>query len=300
MSMYRTVLAMFTTVVVSGACDGGGREPEGDEGPVGQGEVAAELSTPSFAFSALQFSGAQVARSATLVSTQADSITLEAWIRPDAGGAATQAIAFNGSGSNGYGLYLVNGAPSVVVPGAGTISCSCKANVGVWSHVAVVLSNGLWQFYLNGAQTAFNPTKLVPKRPSGGLSVGATLAGTDGFKGAYRRGPPVEHRVPGELDRQPDERGTARQRARARRLLPARRGRRHELGRCHAVRTLADPRGPVLDQARGPRSRPASRGTPSSCPGTRRSPPTPWRPRRPTTSRSRPGCAGTAAPCLRR
>jgi len=179
MFTYRTLLVGLA-LVAGGACDGVEKDP------MGESEVSAEVSTPSFAFSALQLSGSQVARSATLVSTLTDKLSLEAWIRPDAGGPALQAIAFNGNGSsNGYGLYLNSGALSVVVPGAGTVTCStCRPGLGVWTHVAVVVNNGMWQFYVNGTLMSFSTTNLSVRRPTGGLSIGATMTGADGFKGA--------------------------------------------------------------------------------------------------------------------
>ncbi len=135
---------------------------------------------------ALQLTGTQAARARAVAGTATDNVTLEAWIRWD-GNPTLQAIAYNGdSSSSGYGLYVLNGNPRVLVGGKGFVRCSgCVLAPGAWTHVAAVRSAGTWAIYQDGVAGALTGTPtLAPAAPAGMLSVGSSPTGGESFHGA--------------------------------------------------------------------------------------------------------------------
>lgn len=138
------------------------------------------------ALQALQFTGTQSARTQVVVGTVTDGVTLEAWVRWD-GGTTLQGVAYNGnSSSSGYGLYVENGTPRVLVGGKGFVSCTgCVLTPGRWSHLAAVRSGGVWTIYRDGVAGMLSGTvTLAPAQPSGAFSVGSSPSGGEGFNGA--------------------------------------------------------------------------------------------------------------------
>jgi Concanavalin A-like lectin/glucanases superfamily len=160
--------------------------PDADAGEDELGELSAAITPTNFAFSALQLTPSQSARASTVVTTASNNVTLEAWVRWD-GGPSGQLVAYNGDTSTrGYGLYLANGAVSVLMGGRGWATCTtCVLAQGVWSHVAAVRDAGVWKIYKDGVAGAVTNATLSPNAPSSGtFFVGSTSAGTEGTSGA--------------------------------------------------------------------------------------------------------------------
>jgi hypothetical protein len=140
----------------------------------------------SIALKALQFTGTQSARTQVVVSTATSDITLEAWVRWD-GGTTLQGVAYNGnSSSSGYGLYVENGIPRVLVAGKGFVTCTgCVLTPRSWSHIVAVRSGGVWTIYRDGVAGMLSGTlTLAPATPLGTFSVGRSPSGGESFNGA--------------------------------------------------------------------------------------------------------------------
>jgi len=94
-------------------------------------EDVAALTTPNFAFDALQFSGAAMGRTTTPISAATDNLTLEAWVR------------------------------SVLLGGVGWVNCTdCQLTAGAWTHITVVRAAGAWSFFENGSPRTRTGTVL--------------------------------------------------------------------------------------------------------------------------------------------
>ena len=151
------------------------------------GEADDAITSPNFAFNALQFGSGSFARTAGVVSTATDNVTLEAWVRWDGGTAGM--IAYNGnSSSSGFGLYArSSGAVSVLAGGVGWVDClGCALPQGVWTHIAAERQGTLWWFFQNGVMrpaTPAHPT-LAFDPPVGQFAIGASPSGADSFNGA--------------------------------------------------------------------------------------------------------------------
>lgn len=150
-------------------------------------ESSDAITSPNFAFNALQFRGSQFALTSAVATTASDNLTLEAWVRWD-GGTAGQTILYNGNSStSGYGLYVKSGgAVSVLLGGVGWVDCTtCLLSPGVWTHLAAERHMGMWMFLQDGgSRSASSGQTLTPNPPSGQFSIGADPSGAEPFNGA--------------------------------------------------------------------------------------------------------------------
>lgn len=149
------------------------------------GEPGAPVPGLPFAYSALEVRDGQIARTASVVTAQVSTFTLEAWVRWD-GGNERQILLYNGDpGRDGYGLALDGGALRALVGGGGVIACaSCQLAAGTWTHVAAAYFGGQWHLFkdgVEGATTSVGPAQ--PIAPSGAFSIGGAPASLDGSEG---------------------------------------------------------------------------------------------------------------------
>src|SRR5262249_30377205 len=138
----------------------------------------ATLST-GIARGALQFTGAAYAQAPDVITTLTDGITLEAWVRWD-GGTTEQVVAFNGDGTDGYGINLLNAQGPLQDGGQGWAGCdTCAVTPGAWNHLAAVRSNGAWAIYQNGVSQTVSLANLPATTPSGRFSVAGNALGEE-------------------------------------------------------------------------------------------------------------------------
>jgi hypothetical protein len=141
--------------------------------------------TTGIARGALQLTGAASARTSKVVTTRIDGITLEAWVRWD-GGTSLQSVVYNGNQStNGYGIYLQNGAVRLLAGGRGWTDCTgCSLVQGEWTHLAAVRDGYSWLIYQDGLRRTAANAQLQPLPPAGALSIASNPAGLDRLIGA--------------------------------------------------------------------------------------------------------------------
>lgn len=111
-----------------------------------------------------------------------DNFAVEAWARPQTT-TGTQALVYCGtSGTNGFGIYQVDGVLRGRLGGAGDVG-EASFTAGEWVHVALVRKAGVATFYVNGqaAGTTVNAPFVVAS--GGAITAGGTPAGTDLFTG---------------------------------------------------------------------------------------------------------------------
>lgn len=121
----------------------------------------------------------------SLVTTQLDNVTMEAWVRWNGKTGDANFIILNGNaGESGYGLLYNHPNLIVVCGGVGyaTANVSLKSDESAWYHVAGVRDNGTWKLYINGnpLPVSGNP---VPELPTGATFIGGDHAGVSTFDG---------------------------------------------------------------------------------------------------------------------
>src|SRR5262249_51240043 len=156
MTVVRNSLAMMLCVAAGGCV---GLSAGDDESDAGLGETADAITAANFSFDAVQFTGNQVARTTSAITTPIDGFTLELWVRYD-GAAGAQAMVYNGdSSTSGYGLYVgTGGTVSVLLGGVGWVGCTgCSLPRGQWTHLAVERQGSVWLFFENGTLRGLTP-----------------------------------------------------------------------------------------------------------------------------------------------
>ena len=139
--------------------------------PVYTNAVSAGASNNVGSSLAVQFNGTNQYLSNAVVSTLVDNFGLEVWVNP-AATANSYIIAYNGNtASNGWGIYLNNGAYFGLFGGVSLVGLG-TATAGTWSHLALVRANGVATFYVNGIASG-STTASAPLAPSGGFAIGA-------------------------------------------------------------------------------------------------------------------------------
>jgi hypothetical protein len=186
MRMVRNSLAMTLCVGLGAGGCVGLAAGDGESGG-GLGEAADAITAANFSLEAVQFTGNQVARTTSAITTPIDGFTIELWVRYD-GLAGAQALVYNGdSSTSGYGLYVgTGGTVSVLLGGVGWVGCTgCSLPRGQWTHLAVERQGSVWMFFENGALRGLSPPpQLAPRPPVGKLSIGASPSGGETFSGA--------------------------------------------------------------------------------------------------------------------
>jgi|GEM_PF-6694258 len=111
-----------------------------------------------------------------------DNFAVEAWARPQTT-TGTQALVYCGtSGTNGFGIYLVDGVLRGRLGGAGDVG-EASFTAGEWVHVALVRKAGVATFYVNGQAAGAIVTTPYVVASGGAITAGGTPAGTDLFTG---------------------------------------------------------------------------------------------------------------------
>ncbi len=119
----------------------------------------------------LSLSGAALVGVSGLVTDATDNFGIEAWVKP-APVSRSQVIAYNGTSSNGWGLfhdgtYYHAGLTTTT----GAVSFGSKpVQFGVWTHLALVRASGVATFYVNGVPVA--TSNAMPTPPSDQFTIG--------------------------------------------------------------------------------------------------------------------------------
>jgi hypothetical protein len=126
---------------------------------------------------AIALNGMNQSLSAPLGTSTAGDVSLAAWVRWDGVSRTWQPILYNGdTGASGYGLYLINGVPSLLVGGVAVGVAGAPLPANTWQHLALVRGNGVWTLYLNGTPQPLTNATAAPNAPRPG---DRTLIGTD-------------------------------------------------------------------------------------------------------------------------
>jgi hypothetical protein len=107
---------------------------------------------------------------------------LEVWTKADS--AENAMIAHVGNSSqNGFGLYLHNGEWTGLFGGSSFLKSGAKAELGKWTHLALVYEDGLARLFVDAKQVG-QGWRSQPKTPAETLIVGGTPGLTETFAGA--------------------------------------------------------------------------------------------------------------------
>jgi len=111
-----------------------------------------------------------------------DNFAVEAWARPQTT-TGTQALVYCGtSGTNGFGIYQVDGVLRGRLGGAGDVG-EASFTAGEWVHVALVRKASVATLYVNGQAAGDSITTPYVTASGGAITAGGTPAGTDLFTG---------------------------------------------------------------------------------------------------------------------
>ena len=130
-------------------------------------------------------SGSLATAQGVLVTSQADNIGLEAWVKSE-DSSRTAIIVHSGMssgslGSRGFGLLQINGTYCGHLAGVAFVGGS-PVQTGVWTHLALVRQDGVWQFYVNGVLSASSEVAQVPPSPAvDSFAIGSFPAQGSGF-----------------------------------------------------------------------------------------------------------------------
>jgi len=106
-----------------------------------------------------------------LVSTDQDNFGIEAWIKPTAFSGNNQIIVCNGSTINsGWGIFVSNSIYYGLFGGVTFVGAAAAAS-NVWTHVALVRTNGVATLFVNGIASGATTTDS-PRLPAGNFAVG--------------------------------------------------------------------------------------------------------------------------------
>lgn len=129
-------------------------------------------------------SGALSTPQGILATLQADNLGIEAWVKSD-DSIRTALIAHNGMssylGSRGFGLLQANGNYCGHLAGVALVG-GAAVQTSVWTHLALIRSDGIWRFYVNGALNGTVEAAQYPPLPSAdSFSIGSDLSRSGGF-----------------------------------------------------------------------------------------------------------------------
>jgi len=136
----------------------------------------------------IQFNGAGQSLSNAPIPGTTNNFCAEMWVRPNAASGGPFYIAVNGNvaaGGNGWGIFQQGDQYRAVLGGITTIiSLSGMAQIGQWTHLALVQDSGFTTLYVNGAAVA--STSSRPRLPTIGFALGTHphLPAGDFFSGA--------------------------------------------------------------------------------------------------------------------
>ena len=121
----------------------------------------------------------------SIISTLTNNFGMEAWVKPQS--SADAFILYNGkTSSSGWGFTIASNAGLQrygVQYGGVDVFGAYPATNNAWAHLAMVCSNGISTFYVNGSLIATRP--VFPNTPTGnfGLACAPEAPGTQSFTG---------------------------------------------------------------------------------------------------------------------
>ncbi len=114
-------------------------------------------------------------------------MTLEAWVKPQAGSGKRTILAKLGRGSNAYALNAAThggGAGGVAgIGGAKKVTAPDDLPLGKWTHIAVTYDGAALRLFFNGAQIGTTPVQGKMTTSGGPLRIGGNFIGGGWFKG---------------------------------------------------------------------------------------------------------------------
>jgi hypothetical protein len=115
----------------------------------------------------------------SVASTAVDNFLLEAWVNPANTTTFNQAIAYNGTTLNGYGIFQQGTYFTANIVGSNLIQAQV-AVANTWTHLALVRNNGTATFFINGSSVG--STGTAPTTPTLAFTIGESFIG-DPFSG---------------------------------------------------------------------------------------------------------------------
>ncbi len=148
--------------------------------PTYTNDISMSAATNTGSQFALRLNGGQYATGDVLPSL-VDNFGIELWVKPANMTSGTKMIAYNGNTSaSGWGIFQDGGVYEGLFGGV-AIFGSAPAVSNVWTHLALVRSNGTARLYINGV--AAGTTSTTPNLPNGNFLIGANNVHTETFAG---------------------------------------------------------------------------------------------------------------------
>lgn len=142
--------------------------------PIAQTNSGSDLS--------IQYVGGQYG-SAAPIRELTDNFGVELWVEPFSN-TNTACLVYNGnSSSSGWGLYQFNDGTFRAIFGGLSIFGYAPALTNVWTHLALVVTNGVGTFYANGVASGFYNAAFNPVEPSDLLRLAANILGGEDYNG---------------------------------------------------------------------------------------------------------------------
>lgn len=149
--------------------------------PVYSTNVAFAAATNSGSDLSLEYLGGQYASAAPL-RVLANNFGVEFWVNPF-NNTNTASLVYNGNSSlSGWGLYQF-GSTYAAIYGGSTIFGSAPVLTNTWTHLALVVSNGVGFFFANGVISGSSAATPNPVQSSDVFRVAANSQGGEHFNG---------------------------------------------------------------------------------------------------------------------
>ena len=131
------------------------------------------------------------ALNAPLATTQLDNVTLSSWVKATSANGGNQSILYQGDTAlNGYGLYLYQNLPAILVGGQKFLFSQIALPFNTWTLLTARRVNGIWKLAVDGTDQVLGGLdkpgaipNLTPTTPTLGTFIGSNNTGSERFSG---------------------------------------------------------------------------------------------------------------------